>query len=377
MRRAVGEQASALQVPGVAVFNPLDYSGIPLERQTRDWRELHVSPIDPEVVDPYTRCRIVAINGVENEAVQFDLRAGRATEDPDVRGELAYLCDLEAQQHRVVGQLLPDADCVLEAAVEYEEANVDLDSWLARMEPDRRRQVVYEADALEDFDHVYRYAEVLDMVRRTRAERVIDEVEEVLPDRPAARGRRHRRDRGREPARATPLSRLHALTMLAAEQQVVDFYRNTDPEFVDPVSRPLYRAISGVEQEEARHHEKLLERRESLWEQLLTHEYNECYLYYSFLQQEEDPRVRAVWELHLEMELAHLQAARNLLRQLDNREPEEVVGEGGVPEPLSFEENRSFLRRLLASRIDPNELGSGQVREAHRRFERMQEARRA
>jgi hypothetical protein len=84
-----------------------------------------------------------------------------------------------------------------------------------------------------------------------------------------------------------------------------------------------------------------------------------------------------VWELHLEMELAHLQAARNLLRQLDNREPEEVVGEGGVPEPLSFEENRSFLRRLLASRIDPNELGSGQVREAHRRFERMQEARRA
>ena len=40
------------------------------------------------------------------------------------------------------------------------------------------------------------------------------------------------------------------------------------------------------------------------------HEYNECYLYYSFMEQETDPRIKAMWELHLNMELAHLQQRR-------------------------------------------------------------------
>jgi hypothetical protein len=357
------------------VFNPLDYSGIPLERQARDWSEYKVATIDPELADPYTRCRVVAINGVENEAIQFDSEIARTHSDPDVRGELAFLRDLEEQQQRIVDDLLPRADCVLEAAVEYEEASVDLDTWLARTEPDRRRREVYEWDAMEDFDHAYRYAEVLDMVRHGRADRVVDELTETLPERPTVQQRRQLRRKTRRRAEAAPLSKLNALTMLAAEQQVVDFYRNAGPELVDPVSRPLYEKIRRVEQDEIQHHESLVDPRESVWERLFTHEYNECYLYYSFLQQEDDPRVRALWELHLAMELTHLRAARDLLRRFDDRDADEVVG-SGVPEPLTFEQNRDFLRQLLATRVDPNELGAGDVREAHKRFERMQERRR-
>jgi hypothetical protein len=35
-------------------FNPLEQRGIPLDRQVRSWRELDVTPIDPDHCDPYT-----------------------------------------------------------------------------------------------------------------------------------------------------------------------------------------------------------------------------------------------------------------------------------------------------------------------------------
>jgi hypothetical protein len=91
------------------------------------------------------------------------------------------------------------------------------------------------------------------------------------------------------------------------------------------------------------------------------------------MQQESDPRVKAVWELHLQMELAHLQQACELLRRFDGREPEQIVGSTGLPEPLTFEPNKAYLRHLLATQIDLTTLGAGYVREAHQRFEWMQE----
>jgi hypothetical protein len=343
------------------VFNPLDYNGIPLERQTRDWRELDVAPIDTQSVDPYATCRIIAVNGVENEAIQFDFQIARNHADSDIRREMEFLGSLSEQQHRVVDRLLPEAGSVLETALEYEQAAVDLDSWLARMEPDPQRREVYECDALEDFDHLYRYAEVLGMVRRRRAERVVDEVTDVLPERAAAGQTPYQGESGREPTTA-PLSDLNALTMLSAEQQLMSFYRNADPDYVDPFSRPTYREISQVGEEQVARHQTLVDPTPSRWEQLVIHQYNECYLYYSFLQQETDPRVRAVWELYLDMELARLQVARDLLRRFDSREAEEIVGTG-LPEPLGFEQNREFLRQLLAARLDLEALGSGSIRE--------------
>jgi hypothetical protein len=79
-----------------------------------------------------------------------------------------------------------------------------------------------------------------------------------------------------------------------------------------------------------------------------------------------------VWELHLEMELAHLQAACDLLRRHDGREPEELLAPA-LPEPVRFEPNKEYVRELLATQIDLTTLGAGYVREAHERFEKLQE----
>ncbi|NUP03931.1 MAG: hypothetical protein HOW71_07310, partial [Nonomuraea sp.] len=103
------------------------------------------------------------------------------------------------------------------------------------------------------------------------------------------------------------------------------------------------------------------------------HEYNECYLYHSFMETESDPKVKAIWELHLNMEIEHLRLAAELFKRLDGREPEQVLAPE-LPAPVTFEPNKQYLRELIATQIDYTTLGTGYVQEAHERFEKMQEA---
>jgi hypothetical protein len=358
------------------MFNPLEQAGIPLENQIRNWRELDVEPIDPELVDPYTRTRIIALNGIEVEAITFGHQLARHCLDPDTKRQLALVRYLENQQQRVVNWLLPGLNSVLETTLGYEQNAVDLTAWVARHEPDPYLRQAYEFGVLEDFDHLYRYANLYEMVERRKAEKVVDALTEVMPGRPTVSEHRHPYDNVRDPydkKLATPLSKLHALTIVAAEQQVMFFYMNVGPQYMEPIARQLYQEISLIEQEHVTHYESLMDPTETWWERLLLHEYNECYLYYSFLQQESDKRVKAIWELHLEMELAHLQAAADLLRRFEGKEPEEVVGSDGLPEPITFEPNKDFLRHLIATQLDLTTLGAGYVREAHERFQQLQE----
>jgi hypothetical protein len=357
------------------VFNPLDHHGIPLDQQIRDWRELNVEPVDAEAVDPYTRCRIVTMNGIEVEAILFQHQLARNCPDDEVRRRLAYTRYVENQQQRVVNWLLPGLASVLETTLGYEQTAVDLTAWVARHEPDPYLRQAYEFGVLEDFDHLYRYANLYEMVERRKAEKIVDQVTEVLPGRPTRFQHRHPYDEPRTPYdrnSVDPRSRLGALTILSAEQQVMIYYMNVGPQYMEPIARQLYQEIGLIEQEHVTHYESLLDPGESWWERLVTHEYNECWLYYSFMAQESDPRIKAIWELHLQMELAHLQQAGDLLRRFDGREPEQIVGDAGLPEPLLFEPNKEYLRHLLATQTDLTKLGAGYVREAHERFEWMQ-----
>jgi len=358
------------------VFNPLDHKGIPLDKQVRSWRELDVEPIDPEAVDPYTRCRIITMNGIETEAILFSHQFARNNADVDVRRQLAFTRYAESQQQRVVNWLLPGLASVLETTLGYEQVAVDLTAWVARHEPDPYLRQAYEFGVLEDFDHLYRYANLYEMVERRKAEKVVDALTEVMPGRPTVVEHRHPFDEVRTPYDKNAVdaqSKLNALTILSAEQQVMIYYMNVGPQYMEPIARQLYQEISLIEQEHVTHYESLLDAGENWWERLLTHEYNECWLYHSFMEQESDPRIRAIWELHLQMELGQLQVAADLLRRYDGREPEQIVGSAGVPEPLRFEPNKEYLRHLLATQIDLNKLGEGYVREAHERFEWMQE----
>src|SRR3954447_17767739 len=310
------------------MFNPLEHKGIALDQQIRNWRELNVEPIDPEAVDPYTRCRIITMNGIEVEAILFQHNFARHCPDDEVRRQLAEVRYVENQQQRVVNWLLPPVASVLETTLGYEQVAVDLTGWVARMEPDPYLKQAYEFGLLEDFDHLYRYANLYEMIEHRKAEKIVDGLTEVIPGRPTPLHHRHPADNLNEPydkTKTDPLSKLHALTIMAAEQQTMNFYMNVGPMYMEPIARRLYQEIGLIEEEHVTHYESLVDPGETWWERLVNHEYNECYLYYSFMETESDPRVKGIWELHLNMELEHLRIACDLMRRHDVRDPESIL----------------------------------------------------
>src|SRR5512139_2603435 len=155
-------------------FNPLEHRGIPLDQQLRTWREINVAPIDPDRTDPYTRCRIITMNGIEVEAIMFSHQMARHTPDSEIKRKLAQTRYIEQQQQKTVNWLLPGQASVLETTIAYEQVAVDLTAWVARMEPDPYLTQAYQFGVLEDFDHLYRYANLYEILEHRKAEKIVD-----------------------------------------------------------------------------------------------------------------------------------------------------------------------------------------------------------
>jgi hypothetical protein len=340
-------------------FNPLHERGIPLEKQLRNWSELNARPYSKDDVHPFTRCRVIVMNGIEAEATMFSHQFARHTRNLDLKRMLAMTRRIEQQQQKMINWLTPGEESTLEVTIGYEQVAVELTAWVAQMEPHPYAKQAYDFALLEDFDHLYRYADLLDLTAPKRAEQIVGELTEIMPGRPTKLHHRHPMDNIRRPLDAytgDPLSSLHALTLTAAEQQTMNFYMTIGNRFQEPIARGLYLEIGMVEEEHVSHYEALLDPSLSWTEMLVQHEYNECYLYYSFLEQEDDPRIKKIWELHLGMELEHLRLACEMMRTHDRRDPEMILPKS-LPAPLRFESNKAYVRSVLANQVDLTEDG--------------------
>ncbi len=77
----------------------------------------------------------------------------------------------------------------------------------------------------------------------------------------------------------------------------------------------------------------------------------ECYLYYSFYQDEKDANVKNIWETHLNQEIAHLHKAAELLGKYENKQWQQVVP-AEFPTLLQSHDTRDYVRQVLASQIE-------------------------
>lgn len=106
-----------------------------------------------------------------------------------------------------------------------------------------------------------------------------------------------------------------------------------------------------IEEQHVTQYESLLDPLESWFQQEVFHQYNECYLYYSFMTEESDPRIKAIWELHLNQEIEQLRLACEMMRRYEGIEAEEILPKA-LPEPTRFQENKQYVREVLASQIN-------------------------
>lgn len=335
-------------------FNPLSEKGRPLEQQLRPWSDVNAKPYKKQDVDPYTRCRVILMNGIEVEAIIFKHQMARHTSDPELSKQIALSRHIEQQQQKMVNWLVPGDESNLEVTIGYEQVAVDLTAYLARTEPDPYVKAALDFALLEDFDHLYRYANLMELTENRQADAVVRQYTEIMPGRPTKLEHRHPFDNVRkhiDNKKADILTKLHILTIVSGEQQTMNLYMTIGNRTESMLARGLYAEIGQVEEEHVSHYESLADPTASWFEMMVLHEYNECYMYYSCMESESDPRIKKIWQMHLEDEIAHLHSAIDMMKRYEKRDPAEFLPDS-FPQLTIFQSNKDYVRDVLATQID-------------------------
>jgi len=320
----------------------------------RNFKQLYPTPYNKHEVDPYTKTRIILMNGTEFEANWFSHQFTRHTNNTDLRRELALTRMVEKQQQQVLAMLKPCNETPLEHTIGYEQLAVDLTAELAKREKDCYVKKALDFALLEDFDHLYRYANQLEMEQGVRAERLVGRYTEIMPGRPTIAHHRFPMDnvkRGINAKKADKQTVLNTMIITAAEQQTMNYYMNISNFATNDAARRLYEEIALVEEEHVTQYGCLMDPTATFLEMLLWHEYNECYLYWSCYKTETDKYVKCIWEEHLDMEIAHLHKAAELLKKYEGKEWQQVIPSGEFPAPICLHENIEYVRCVLGSTV--------------------------
>jgi rubrerythrin len=242
----------------------------------------------------------------------------------------------------------------LETTIGYEQTAIEVTAAMALREPDPYVAQTLRFGLLEDFDHLYRYSALLDRLEGKDANNITQSYTDIVPGRPTLVHHRIAADNLRRPVvtkASHPLTKLHALTITAGEQQTHNYYLNIGPLFADPLARQLYAEIASIEEQHVTQYESLLDPEQSFLEQWLLHEAMEVYNYFSCAKQESNPRIKGIWERMLDYEQGHLHAVAELFKQQTRRDPLEVLPEQ-LPEPLPYQSQREFVRSVLIREVD-------------------------
>jgi len=335
-------------------MNPFNEHPISITSAFQNWRQLYPKSYNKYEVDPYTKTRIILMNGTEFEANWFSHQFARHIENNDLKRELALTRAIEKQQQIKISLLKPCNESPLEHTIGYEQLAVDLTAELAKRESDCYVKKALDFALLEDFDHLYRYSNQLEMEQGIIAERLVGRYTEIMPGRPTIAHHRFPKDnvrRGINSKTADKQTVLSTLIITAAEQQTMNYYMNITNFASNDLARRLYEEIALVEEEHVTHYESLQDASATWLEMLLWHEYTECYLYWSCFMTETDGYIKSLWEENLAMEISHLHKAAELLKKYECKDWQEVIPTGDFPAPLSLHENIEYVRNILGSTV--------------------------
>jgi hypothetical protein len=325
--------------------------GTPLDRQVFTWRELAGKPYSKLNDDAFTRVRAILMNGVEAEAVRFSHACARM--NGPLQPALARVRRIEHHQQTMVNWLNPPDQSVLETTIGFEQTAIEITASVAQAEPDAYLAQVYRFGMLEDFDHLYRYAALMDRVEGKDANGILQSLTDIRPGRPTSVQHRDPADDVRKSydrKSAQPITKLNALTIMSAEHQVHDYYMNVGPTYADPVGRRLYAEIASIEEQHVTQYESIVDPTETWLEKWVLHEAAEVYNYWSCAESEPNPRLRAIWERFVDYELGHLHFVMELMKSVEKRDPAQLLP-ATLPARIRFESQREFVRKVLAQEV--------------------------
>ncbi|MBO5068221.1 MAG: hypothetical protein J6C62_07465 [Clostridia bacterium] len=318
-----------------------------------NWNSLAAKPYDKNSTGPYTKTRVILMNGTEFEANWFLHHFNRHCTNNELRRVVAEVRRQEQQQQKRISALKPLDETVLEHTIGYEQLAVDLTADMAQKEPNPIVKAQLDFALLEDFDHLYRYANLLDMEEGVHAERLVGAYTEITPARPTISEHRHPKDDVRlyiNSWQDSLITRLHTNIITAAEQQTMNYYMNISGFYHSDLGRKLYSEIAMIEEQHVTGYGSLIDPSCTMLECWVMHEYTECYLYYSCYQDESNAYIKKIWLQHFEEELKHLKIASEMLYKYEGREWEQLfVGGAEFPALIKLKSNKEYIREIIKS----------------------------
>ena len=345
-------------------INLLQDKGTPLAKQRLTWKDMVGKPISKLDDDAWTRVRIIWMNGQELDSIRTKQVAIRCNRES--REQLAQLMRVEQHQATAINWLIGPDHSPLETTIAYEQVAIEITASVAQMEPDAYLAQGYRYALLEDFDHLYRYSALLDRLEGKDANNITQGYTDIVPGRPTLfhhRAPEHELLRPYEPGAALA-TKMHALSLTGGEYQTHDYYMNIGPIFADPLARQLYAEIASVESQHIQHYGSMLNPEESVLEKLLICEATEIWNYAGCAAQETNPRIKAMWERFLDYELGQFQVALQLFKDVERRDPAEVLGDGALPPFIAFKSQREFVRKVVEAEVQLRRSGTEFVDEA-------------
>jgi rubrerythrin len=335
--------------------------GVPLANQRFTWKELVQPPYSKLDDNAFTRVRVILMNGIESEALRFSHACARMNRDLQLA--LAQVRRVEQPQQTLVNWLNPADQSPLETTIGFEQVAIEVTASVAESEPDPYLAQVFRFGLLEDFDHLYRYAALMDRVEGKDANTLLQSYTDIIPGRPTSIEHRDPSDDLRTPydrTQAALVTKLNALTIMAGEHQTHDYYMTIGPTFADPLARQLYAEIASIEEQHVTQYESIIDATETWLEKWLLHEATEVYNYYSCVEYEQNAHVKAIWERFLDYELGHLRYVADLFEQTEKRDAAEVLSEA-LPAPIRYDSHREFVRQTLRQEVQLSAAGASFV----------------
>ena len=336
-------------------YNPFLAKPKNIENTIMSFKKLSPKPYNKNEVDPYTRVRCILMNGTEYEAVWSKHHFNRHCGDNDIRRAVGLIRNSEQQQQKLIANLKPADENVLETTIGYEQLAVDLTAILAQRQTNLFVKNALDFALLEDFDHLYRYANLLESDMGEHAEKYVGSYTEIMPGRPTVAHHRHPYDNIKKPISnmsADPITKCDVSIITAAEQQTMNYYMNLGAFYKHQKGREVYTEIAMVEEEHVSQYGSLIDPSMTMLDDLLMHEYIECYLYYSMYNDEVDAHIKSIWEMLFEQELSHLHTTLALVRKHENKDWYDVIPGGDFPELISFSPQKEYIRKILGETVN-------------------------
>ncbi len=331
-------------------MNPIKEKSKSLENSFLPLKKMYPKSYNKDKTSPYTKTRVILMNGTEFESQWFMHNFARHCDEPEILSTLAVIRRQEQQQQKRISCLKPLNESILETTIAYEQLAIDLTAVLARHETDAANIKALNFALLEDFDHLYRYANLLKIDKNEDADMLVGKYTEIMPGRPTVAEHRYPSDDvspHMNAEKADLYSKLVASTITAAEQQTMNYYMNIAQWYKNDLGRKLYAEIAMIEEAHVTQYESLKDPNLTWLEQWVMHEYCECWLYYSAMQDESDEYIKKIWTEHFKMEVSHLKAAV----KYENKTFESVCGNGEFPQLLKLGGNKEYIRKVLQDTV--------------------------